>query len=185
MKKQTKHEKIAKKQASMAEIKLLKEQYENKSITILAVALVAIMLLLSLFNWFAGDEFGRTNMYDTARLTIKILVGTFLVLMIYTAVKAILLKNKQENERSKKHWKWFFVCLAGFLGSFYVFPHDILLEILKLNIDMTAFNDLHNMQGFSGIQFRAALLMCGTGIYAVVALIYYGVKSAKLGKVDK
>ncbi|MBR5240139.1 MAG: hypothetical protein IKW04_06165 [Clostridia bacterium] len=181
MKKQTKQQKMAIKQASQAEIKLLKEQYESKSMTILAVALVAIMLLLSLFNWFQTNS----NMFDTARLAIKILVGTFLVLMIYTAVKAILLKNKQENERSKKHWKWFFVCLAGFLGSFYVFPHDILLEILKLNIDMTAFNDLHNMRGLPGIQFRAALLMCGAGIYAVVALIYYGVKSAKLGKVDK
>lgn len=182
MKKQTKQEKIAKKQANQAEIKLLKEQYESKSMTILAVALVAIMLLLSLFNWFQD----YSNMFDTARLAIKILVGTFLVLMIYTAVKAILLKNKQENERSKKHWKWFFVCLAGFLGSFYVFPHDILINLFKMDpMLLKPFNDFHPLLANNGIQFRAALLMYGAGIYAVVALIYYGVKSAKLGKVDK
>ena len=180
MKKQTKQEKITKKQMSQAELKLQKEKIENKMLGVFAIALAAIMLLMYLYNWFQD----YSNMFETARLAVKILLVVFLALMGYTAVKAILLKNKQENERSKKHWNWFFVCLAGFLGTFYVYPHDILINLFKIDpLNLTDFNNFHPLLADNGIQFRAALLMCGAGLYTIITFIYYGIKSAKLGKI--
>ncbi|MBE7018487.1 MAG: hypothetical protein E7413_01200 [Ruminococcaceae bacterium] len=182
MKKQTKQEKIAKKNLNTAEIKLQKEKIENRLLTIFATALGAEMLLMYLFNWFQTNS----NMMNVARGAAHILMIVFLALAVFTAVKGTLLKKADETERSKKYFNWFYVCLASFLGTFFVYPTEILTKIFGIDpLKLTDFNNFHPFLANNGVQFRAALLMCGVGIYTVAAFIIYGVKSAKLGKIQK
>ena len=173
---------IAKKHLNTAEIKLQKEKIENRLLTIFATALGAEMLLMYLFNWFQINS----NMLNIAVGAAHILMIVFLALTVFTAVKGTLLKKADEKERSNKYFNWFWVCLASFLGTFLVYPSQILTKIFGIDpVKLEAFHNFHPFFSNSGEQFRAALLMCGVGIYTVAAFIIYGVKSAKLGKTQK
>ena len=173
---------ITKKHLNTAEIKLQKEKIENRLLTIFATALGAEMILMYLYNWFQI----YSNMQEIAVTAAHSLVVIFLGLSIFTAVKAVLLNKKNESERSKKYWNWFYVCLAGFLGSLFVYPSQIFTHVFKIDpANMYKFYEYHPIFGNTGEQFRAAVLMCGVGIYTVAAFIIYGVKSAKLGKTQK
>ncbi len=163
-------------------IKMQKEKIENKLLTIFATALGAEMLLMYLFNWFQTGS----NLLEVAKIASYILMVLFFLLCIYTAVRASLLKKSEELVRSKKYWNWFFVCLAGLLSCIYIWPVEILTKVFKMDpMNLAPFNNFHPFFANNGVQFRAALLMCGVAIYTVVAFIVYGIKSASLGKTKK
>lgn len=178
MKKQAKSALDAK-QANQAAMKLQKEKMESRSITIFATALGAEMILIYLYNWFQTNS----SLLHIAGPAAHILMIVFFALMVFTAVKGILLKKADQKERSQKYWNWFFVCLAALLGTFYVWPGEVLAHVFNVDpMNLAKFNSYAPIFSDNPVQFRAALLMCGVGIYAVASLIYYGVKSAMLGK---
>ena len=167
---------------NQATIKVQKEKIENRLLTVFATALGAEMILLYLFNWFQTGS----NLLTAAKWATYILMLLFIALGIFTAVKGSALKKADETARSKKYMNWFWVCVAGLLSALYIWPVEILGNVFKVNSSvLMAFNNFHPFLANSGVQFRVAMVMILVGIYTVAAFIYYGVKSAKLGKTAK
>ncbi len=162
--------------------KTQKEKIENRLLTVFATALGAEMILLYLFNWFQTGS----NLLLAAKWGTYILMLLFIALGIFTAVKGSSLKKAEETARSKKYMNWFWVCLAGLLSALFIWPVEILANVLKVNPSaLIAFNNFHPFLANSGVQFRIAMVMILVGIYTVAAFIYYGVQSASINKTGK
>lgn len=171
-----------KKQITQDAIKIQKEKIESRLLTVFATALGAEMLLLYLFNWFQN----YSNLFNVARWGTYILMAVFFGLGIYTVIRSSQLKKAEETARSKKYMNWFYVCLAGFVSCVYIWPTEILSNVFGVDpMKLAGFNNFHPFFANSGVQFRVGLVMTLVGIYTVAAFIYYGVKSAALGKEKK
>lgn len=155
-----------------------KEKIENRLLAIFATALGAEMLCLYLFNWFRGTD-GFPN---AARWLCYGLLVLFIVLAVVLKLKSNKLAAQEQEMRAKKYNNWFWVCVAGAISAFFIYPTQILSIIPGIGMPMVqAINGIRLMFR-DAISLRIAIVMLAVGVYTVVTFIYYGVITSKAHK---
>ncbi len=155
-----------------------KEKIENRLLAVFASALGAEMLCLYLINWFRGS----TGFVNVARYTTYLLLVVFIVLACVLKIKASSFEKQNQTDRCKKYNNWFWVCVAGAISAFVIYPTQIIGIIPGIGMPIvTAINKLNYFFG-NPIAFRICVIMILVGLYTVGAFIYYGVILRKAHK---
>ena len=161
-----------------------KEKIENRLLAIFATALGAEMILMYVMNWIQGSAGFR----NTAIWIVYTLIVGFITAGIFLKVKSKEFKKSGQDERAEKYSNWFYVCLAGFITAFLVYPTEIIANFFSLirlggvgNAIVTFINKFNFITG-NPITARIVFIMVIIGVFTVAAFIYYGIQTRKAHK---
>ena len=152
-----------------------KERIENRLLAIFAAALGAEMICLYLFNWFRG----ATGFVTAARVTTYLLLALFIILIVVLKLKISKFEQTNQTDRAVKYGHWLWVCVAGAICSFLIYPTELIGMIP--GIGMTIVKTINGWDYIFGnpISFRITVVMVLVALYTLIAFIYYGILSSK------
>lgn len=155
-----------------------KESIENRLLAIFAAALGAEMLGLYLINWFRGSQ----GFVSAARWLTYSLLVLFIALAIFLKIKSKKFASQEQNARATKYNNWFWVCVAGAISAFFIYPTELISLIPGIGLPIVqAINKVNFLFG-NPIVLRIAFVMTLVAIYTIAAFIYYGVISSQAHK---
>ncbi len=155
-----------------------KERIENRLLSIFATALGAEMLCLYLINWFQGSS----GFVSTARWITYILMVGLIVLAVFLKVKSKKFNAQGQTSRAAKYNNWFWVCVAGAISAFFIYPTQIIGFIPGIGMPVVLWLNKLNFFFGNPISFRISIVMILVGIYTIAAFIHYGIISSQAHK---